>query len=154
MVESTAFLSETTRIAKGTDMSTLESLIREWIASGPFDQQLGVSVEDLDPDRTAIRLPFRHELTTHGDLVHGGAIASLVDVAATAAAWSGADPDKVLRGTTVGFTVNYLSPGRGQDLIATARVVKRGKALCVCHVDVSGEDGTLVACALVTYKLD
>lgn len=135
-------------------MSSLDDFIRAWIAHGPFDQQLGVSVEALEPDRTVIRLPFRHELTTHGDQIHGGAIASLIDVAATAAAWSGADPDKVRRGTTVGFTVNYLSPGRGQDLVAEARVVKRGKALCVCEVKVSGEDGTLVACGLLTYKID
>ena len=67
-----------------------------------------------------------------------------------------ADPDKVRRGTTVGFTVNYLAAGRGTDLIAEGRVINRGKSLCVCEVKVygAGEEGALVASALVTYKID
>ncbi len=137
-------------------MSSLEPLIRECIVGAPFGRLVGLSVEALEPDRVAIRMPFRPEITTFGDLIHGGAIASLIDTAATAAAWYGADADKVSRGTTVGFTVNYLTGGRGTDLIADARVVKRGKSLCVCEVKVrpAGEDEALVACALVTYKID
>ena len=137
-------------------MSSMEPLVREWIVGGPFGKLLGMSVEALDPERVAVRMAFRPEVTTHSDVVHGGAIASLVDVAATAAAWYGADPDKVRRGATVGFTLNYLSAGRGSDLIADARVIKRGKSLCVCEVKVcgTGEDSPLVATALVTYKID
>jgi uncharacterized protein (TIGR00369 family) len=133
----------------------MESLVREFIVSGPFGKLLGMSVEALEPDRVAVRMPFRPEITTYGDVVHGGAIASLIDVAATAAVWNGADPDKMHRGTTVGFTVNYLKAGRGKDLVAEGRVINRGKSLSVCEVKVfgAGEEETLVASALVTYKL-
>ena len=137
-------------------MSSMEPLVREIIVGAPFGKLLGMSVEDLEPERVAVRMSFRPEITTYGDVIHGGAIASLVDVAATAAVWHGADADKVRRGTTVGFTVNYLAAGRGKDLVAEARVVNRGKSLCVCEVKVRGaeEDGALVASALVTYKID
>lgn len=137
-------------------MSSLEPLIREFIVGGPLGKLLGMSVEALEPERVVVRMSFRPEITTYGDVIHGGAIASLVDVAATAAVWHGADADKVRRGTTVGFTVNYLAAGRGKDLVADARVVNRGKSLCVCEVKVrgTGEDGALVASALVTYKID
>jgi uncharacterized protein (TIGR00369 family) len=137
-------------------VSSLEPLIREFIVGGPMGKLLGMSVEALEPERLAVRMSFRPEITTYGDVIHGGAIASLVDVAATAAVWHGADADKVRRGTTVGFTVNYLAAGRGKDLVAEARVVNRGKNLCVCEVKVrgAGEDTTFVATALVTYKID
>jgi len=88
-----------------------------------------------------------------GDIVHGGAIASLIDTAATAAAWSRADLGKPVRGTTVGFTVNFLAAARGQDITATAKVIQRGRIICVCDVEVRGLDGASVARALVTYKL-
>jgi acyl-coenzyme A thioesterase PaaI-like protein len=39
----------------------------------------------VERNRVVVRLPFRPELTTVGDLVHGGAIGALVDVTATAA---------------------------------------------------------------------
>ena len=137
-------------------MSSLEPLIREFIVGGPLGKLLGMSVEALEQERVAVRMSFRPEITTYGDVIHGGAIASLVDVAATAAVWHGADADKVRRGTTVGFTVNYLAAGRGKDLIAEGNVISRGKSLCVCEVKVcgAGEDGALVASALVTYKID
>jgi uncharacterized protein (TIGR00369 family) len=109
---------------------------------------------EVAPDRVQVRLPFRPEVTTVGDLVHGGAIAALVDVAATAAFWTGADLARKPRGTTIGFTVNFLAPARGCDLVAEARVVQRGRSISVGEVTVTGAGGRAVARALVTYKLD
>jgi uncharacterized protein (TIGR00369 family) len=131
-------------------MSSLDALIREFIVGGPLGRLLGISVEALEPERVAVRMSFRPEITTYGDVIHGGAIA------ATAAVWHGANAERVRRGTTVGFTVNYLAAGRGKDLVAEARVISRGKSLCVCEVKVrgAGEDEALVASALVTYKID
>jgi acyl-coenzyme A thioesterase PaaI-like protein len=60
---------------------------------------------------------------------------------------------ELLRGTTVGMSVDFLSAARSQDLTATARVLRRGSSLCFCEVEVAGGDGRLVAKALVTYKL-
>lgn len=129
------------------------NIVRHAIVASPYGRLLGVELSEVAIDRVRLRLPFRPDVTTVGDVVHGGAIASLVDVTATAAVWSGADPGSSTRGTTVGFTVNSLAAARGQDLTATAIVVQRGRTLCVCEVDVCAADGTAVARALVTYKL-
>src|SRR5262249_20028676 len=123
------------------------------IVRSPFGLLVGVEPESIEPDRVRLRLPFRPEITTVGDVVHGGAIASLVDVAATAAVWSGADLATTQRGTTIGFTLNFLAGGRGQDLVAPAAVTRRGRTICVGEVDVRGVDSTPVARALVTYKI-
>ena len=130
-----------------------EEIVRSVIAGSPYGRLLGVEVETVEPGRVRVRLPYRTEVTTVGDVVHGGAVASLVDTAATAAVWSGADLDKTTRGTTVGFTVNFLTAARGQDLVATATVVQRGRTLCTCEVVVAGADGSACARALVTYKI-
>jgi len=134
-------------------MAANEQVVRDVIVGSTFGTLLGVQLVSCEADRVQVRLPFRPEVTTIGDLVHGGAISGLVDTAATAAAWSGADLAQQGRGTTIGFTVNFLAAGRGQDLIATARIIQRGRTICVCDVDVDGADGTRVARALVTYKL-
>jgi uncharacterized protein (TIGR00369 family) len=130
-----------------------EEIVRGIIVGSPFGTLLGLETESIETDRVRVRLPFRRELTTVGEVVHGGAVAGLVDIAATAAAWSAADVETSRRGTTVGFTVNLLAPGRAQDLIATAQVLRRGGTLCVCEVDVRAADGTAVARALVTYRI-
>jgi uncharacterized protein (TIGR00369 family) len=135
-------------------MAANEEIIRQAIVASPLATLLGIETVEVAPDLVRVRLPFRSEVTTFGDRVHGGAIAALIDVAATAAFWTGADLKRNPRGTTIGFTVNFLAPARGAELIADARVVQRGRSISVGEVDVTVVDGRPVARALVTYKLD
>lgn len=135
-------------------MDEIRSLIETFITGAPYGRRLGVRLEELvEHDRVRVRLPYGEDNTTIADVVHGGAIASLVDVAATAACWASPRVAPGARGTTIGFAINYLTAGRGQDLVATATVIQRGASISVCDVTVHGIDGTLVARASVTYKL-
>jgi uncharacterized protein (TIGR00369 family) len=133
-------------------MEQVRSLVEGFIVGSPYGKHLGIVTEAIEVDRVRLRLPYRDAVTTIGDMVHGGAIASLVDVAATAACWASPAVDPSARGTTIGLTLNYLNAGRGTDLVATAEVIQRGRAISVCEVTVRGGD-TAVARALVTYKL-
>src|SRR3954447_11812188 len=128
-------------------------LMREFLAHSPFVGHLGMRLEAIHPDAVRISMPFRPELATMGDLVHGGAITSLVDTAAMAAAWSVVEVGQAPRGTTVGLTVDFVAPARGAELTADATVRRRGRQLCFCDVDVADGHGRLVARGLVTYKL-
>jgi acyl-coenzyme A thioesterase PaaI-like protein len=51
------------------------------------------------------------------------------------------------------LTVDFLRAARGVDLRARARVVRRGRQLCFCDVEVIRPDEELVAKGLVTYKI-
>jgi len=132
--------------------SSTVALVHEVIVKSPLGRLLGLVPEEVREDDATVRLPFRADVTTVGDLVHGGALAALVDVAATAAAWSTSTPPAEARGTTVGLTVNYLAPARGRDVVAHATVVRRGRSLVVCDVEITAGDEPCVK-ALVTYKL-
>ena len=107
----------------------------------------------MQQDVATLTLPFANSLVTAGTTVHGGAIASLIDTAAMVAAWSDDEVPPNRRGTTVSLTVSYLAPGEGEDLYATARVLRRGRSLVYLDVDVQSASGTAVARGLVTYKL-
>ena len=128
-------------------------LVQQWLGASPFVQQLGIRVAKLEPDLAVLTLPFRPELTTIGDVVHGGALSALLDTAATAAAWAGAEATGTIRGTTVALTVSFVAATRSQDVTATASVARRGTTLVFIDVEAAGADGTLVGKALVTYKL-
>lgn len=130
-----------------------DELIRDVIAGSPLAKHLGVRLVEVSPDRARLSLPFAEHNVTIGDTVHGGAIVSLIDTAATAAAWATDQLPENLRGTTVGITVNFLSGGRGQELSADARVIRRGRSLCYLEVDVTAADDTHVAKGLITYKM-
>jgi len=137
-----------------TSAHPMTDVVRGAIVASPLAALLGMELLDVDDDVVSIRLPFRSEVTTIGSLVHGGAISALVDVAATAAAWTKADLARSPRGTTIGFTVNFLQGAVATDITATARIIQRGKSVQVCDVDVRTASGDAVARAIVTYKLD
>jgi uncharacterized protein (TIGR00369 family) len=132
----------------------LEPILRDVIVGSPLGRLLGMQLATAAADRVAVRLPFRPDVTTVGDVVHGGAIGALVDVTATAAAWSRAEMARGPRGTTIGLSVSYLNAAHGRDLVATGTIVQRGRSIVVCEVAVDDAAGLAVARALVTYKLD
>lgn len=134
-------------------MSQAADLGRAWFEHSPFIQELGMQLISMDVDRVEVELPYAETLATAGDVVHGGAISSLIDTAAALAAWSGHDVSAGTRWGTVGMSVNFLSSGRGQALRARARVTKRGKTICFCDVDVRDEGDAQVANALISYRL-
>ena len=66
-----------------------------------------------------MRLPFKPELVGGVNAFHGGAISSLLDLTGALAAWSGHDPEKGMKASTVTLTTNYVAAAQGTDIIAT-----------------------------------
>ena len=128
-------------------------IMKQFVPASPFVAHVGMRLASLEPDRAEVSLPWSEQVVTIGEMVHGGAIASLIDVAAMAAAWASADVPQNMRGSTVGMTVQYLSAANKTDLVAHAVVTKRGKSLVYVDVDVTDAGDQTVAKGLVTYKL-
>ena len=132
---------------------TGEEIMRQFLPSSPFPGHLGIRLVDIGPGTATLGLPFAEALATAGSTVHGGAVASLIDTAGMVAAWSGGEVPDRLRGSTVGLTVSFLAPADGEDLEASATVLRRGRSIVHVDVDVRTASGTAVAKGLVTYKL-
>lgn len=128
------------------------TIMREFLPHSPFVRHLGIELASIEEGSAELVLPFRAEITTIADVVHGGAIATLIDTAAMTAAWAGADVPETLRGATVDLSVSYLAPADGASLSARAAVVRRGRRLVNVRVDVHA-DTTHVATAIVTYQI-
>src|SRR4051794_23016154 len=118
---------------------------REILSHSPFANRVGLRLESIEPDEATLALDYEDDLATVADLVHGGAISTLIDVAATAAAWSTPDGSVPTGGTTVSLTVEFLRAARGVDLRAVAKVIKRGRTLCFVDIEVTDPSGELTA---------
>lgn len=128
-------------------------IIRQFLPTSPYIGHLGIQLTMIQPGRAQLSLPFGDALVTSGTIVHGGAIASLIDTAAAVAAWSNAEVPANIRGVTVNLTVAYLAPAEKEDLQAIARVLRHGRKLVYLDVEVSSASGSAIAKGLVTYKL-
>lgn len=126
--------------------------IRAIAVEQAFARHLGVELVSASTDHAVLRLPYGPHLGD--DRVNGGAIASLVDLAATCAFWAHPDVGPRARGATIGFSINYLELVVGDALTASARVRRRGGSICVGDVSVSDSREREVALANVTYKLN
>src|SRR5262245_5580044 len=102
---------------------------RARFARDPFAERLGVAIEALAPDRARVVLPHRLEHMNAGGVLNGGASASLLTMAGTLAAWTGVDFDAAPHLGCVDLSIQYLSAVGEEDVVAEARVVRRGGGL-------------------------
>ena len=133
-------------------MTTRREIIEAFIPNSPHAAALGIRLASIGTDEAVLEMPFKDELATIGDVVHGGAVSALIDTAAMAVAWASDEVPESPAGSTVALSVNFASAARSADLRAEARVVKRGGRLSFCEVSVTDPAGNLVAHGIATYR--
>ncbi len=123
--------------------------IERAIEAVPYAQLLGIQLGKVTPGEATLTLAIRPELSQNHGVVHGGAIASLIDTATAFAILTLLKPEE--RVTTVDLSISYLRPGFEGQMRATARVLRQGRRLLATSAEVTDETGTLLATALSTY---
>ncbi|PKN09429.1 MAG: thioesterase [Deltaproteobacteria bacterium HGW-Deltaproteobacteria-8] len=122
------------------DFAKLTELIESGI---PFNQVLGIKVEELREGLVRLRVPFRPELV--GDVrrpaLHGGVISTLVDVCGGFAVWTCCRLDD--RIATIDLGVDYLRPAPDRDLFAEATVRLLGNRVGNAHVVLWSDGGAV-----------
>jgi uncharacterized protein (TIGR00369 family) len=109
-----------------------------------FDRQglmahLGARLSHIAPGRVHIVLPSRPEVTQQHGYFHAGATSSIADSAGGYAAFTlFPENTSVL---TVEYKINLLSPAEGDYLEAVGEVLKSGRTLTVCRLEVYGVTG-------------
>lgn len=127
--------------------------VMDLMPKSPFIGGLGIVFQRYEPDDVTLRLPFREDLTNDGTYYHGGVVASVIDTAGAAAAWSNHDFDKGVRASTVSMTVQYVGACKKSDLVCHARAIKRGKELIFTEITATDDAGAVVAHAVQTYRI-
>jgi uncharacterized protein (TIGR00369 family) len=121
----------------------------------PYWVMLGIRVEQADRGRVTLRLPMQPSLgTRRAEVMHGGAIASLVDAAAGAVTSTLKEPDDESWAgqATTDMNVTFLNAATG-DVLAEGRVLRSSRSLAFVGVEVRTEDGTHVASGRATYTI-
>jgi acyl-CoA thioesterase len=126
-----------------------EQLIREKFQTNHFPRLLGMEIDSIEPGRARLSVEVRQELLQLQGVMHGGAIASLIDTAVAFAIISVSEPQD--RFTTVEMKVNYLSAIREGRAVADARLIRDGRRIIVADCDVFDSQGKLAAKGLLTY---
>jgi len=120
-----------------------------WPEQTYFPALVGVEVEELRRDYARMRLPWRQELNQPQGLMHGGAIATLIDTVVVPAIGTAYDDNRMF--STIQMNVRYTGPVRQEDLVAEGWVTRRGKRVVFCDVEVRTASAVLVATGQLIY---
>ena len=117
-----------------------------------YPMLLGLHVEETRADYCRMRMPFKAELLQPGGIVHGGAIASLMDAVLVPAVGSVLGPSD--RFSTVDLHVQYIGAVKDEDVVAEGWVTKRGRSVVFCESEAVGAtSGRLIARSVLTYNV-
>ncbi len=123
--------------------------IREAFASVPYARLIGLELGAMKPGEASLHLAIRDELKQNQGVVHGGAVASLIDTAAAFAVVTQLESGE--RVTTTDLTIHYLRPITSGRLTATARIIRGGRRLFVLSVEVRNAQEVMIATAVTGY---
>jgi uncharacterized protein (TIGR00369 family) len=98
-----------------------------------------------------MRLPWRPELTQPAGMVHGGAIATLVDSVLVPAIGSGYDEPRNF--ATIDMQLQFRGAVLGEDMVAEGWVTTRGRSIVFCEAEVTTVSGKPVAKAMLTFRV-
>lgn len=105
-----------------------------------------IELESVDKDRAVFKLDIRPESCNPYGMIHGGAIYTLADNATGTAAHS--DGRYYVTQTSA---LHFLRNQSRGTVRATAWVRHRGKSTVLTSVDITGEDGKLLATGEFTF---
>lgn len=129
-------------------------LIASYILHNHYGRLLGMDFQILEEGRVEYRLKVKSEHLATPLSAHGGLMASLLDAALGVGALSAVCQDsKVV--STVEYKVNFLAPAfAGDQLLAVARVIQKGKRLLVAEAELFAENRTMqmLAKAIGTFN--
>ena len=129
--------------------------VAESFARQKFANLIGAQLTALADDYCEITLPAKEELLRPSGMFNGGVLGAIADAAAGYAAATHKNGNIYL--VTAEFKISFLSPAKGEKLIARSKVIKFGKTLVVadCNIfSITDNKEKLCAVALVTlYQL-
>jgi uncharacterized protein (TIGR00369 family) len=108
--------------------------VRDSFSRQGFLSAIGVELSQLEPGFCELQLAYQETLTQQHGFFHAGVIGALADTAGGYAAFSLMPANSSV--LTVEFKINLMAPGDGDRLIARGRVLKAGRTLTICRVEV------------------
>lgn len=125
---------------------------RTSFARMPFATFLGMTIVELTEERAIVLLPYHPEHANAVGPLNGGASASLLNIAGTLAAWTGLELEKNLHTSCVDMTVQYLNAAIEEDVLADARILRRGRDLFFLEVALHTPADKPICQGLMLYR--
>lgn len=110
---------------------------------------LGVIVEKVGKDEAILRLPLGPQFFQGGKSTGGGIIATVADEAMAHVVLPNLEEGQ--RTVTIEMNIRYLRGIAEGELVATSKIVRRGRTIITAEADVCNGEGLLLATAGASF---
>jgi len=101
---------------------------------------LGITIENIEPGRIELKMPYLEEYTQQHGFVHAGILSTAMDSACGYAAFSLMPEEAAV--LTIEYKLNLLAPAKGDFFLVIGKVLKVGRTVIVCQAEAySSEKG-------------
>ncbi len=149
-----------------TKVEMLQQITAMW-NQVPFNNLLGIYITKFDHQEAEIRFNWQDKLVGNHvqNILHGGVTATALDFAGGVVAAAniierlGDEIDlaklqsSLSKLGTIDLRTDYLRPGRGQEFITTARIIRSGSKVAVARMEMHNEQGEHLAFGTGTYMV-
>ncbi|KAB2843207.1 PaaI family thioesterase [bacterium] len=129
------------------DLKTAQSRLVALFDSAPIIQTFGMKLAYDETGRAVVRLPFNPNFDHAFHQIHGGVMATLLDTSG----WFTAAPHFENWIATVEFQTRLLEPVEKVALVAAGKIVRLGKRIAVCEMEVRTAAEKLIALGAGTF---
>ncbi len=143
-----------------------KQLTEQWNNNMPFNQLLGLKITRFNAKKSEVRFAWQAKLIGNPmqKILHGGVTASALDLAGGTVAAANiveqiADvtPETVAQSLskigTIDLRTDFLRPGRGEQFIVTAHIIRSGSKVAVARMEMHNELGEHIAFGTGTYMV-
>jgi uncharacterized protein (TIGR00369 family) len=151
-------------LEKIKDKVIFETIKKKYTHSVPYHELLGLKVSKFDFESAEITLSIKNELlgNVSRGFLHGGVTASMLDsigglvaIGDFIANNKDKSPDYLKSSInhmgTIDIRIDYLLPGEGTMFTANGRVIRAGKRVTVCRMEMLNDKNECIALGTGTY---
>ncbi|MBL4823445.1 MAG: thioesterase family protein [Colwellia sp.] len=137
-----------------------------WNNNMPFNQLLGLKITEFNVNKSEVRFTWQDKLIGNPmqKILHGGVTASALDLAGGTVAAANIieqltdmTPETLKQSlsklSTIDLRTDYLRPGRGEEFIVTAHIIRSGSKVAVARMEMHNELGEHIAFGTGTYMV-
>jgi len=149
-----------------TQAQLFKQIAEFWNNDMPFNQLLGLEIKSFNTQRSEVRFLWQDKLIGNPiqKILHGGVTASVLDLAGGVVAAANIidqledlSPQNIHQSLrklgTIDLRTDFLRPGRGQEFIATAHIIRSGSKVAVARMELHNEQNDHIAFGTGTYMV-
>lgn len=146
--------------------SVLQQMQTFWNNDMPFNQLLGLNITKFDHQKSEVRFLWQDKLVGNPmqKILHGGVTATALDLVGGVVAAANIisqledlTPENIEQSlrklSTIDLRTDFLLPGRGEEFIATATIIRSGSKVAVARMELHNEKNDHIAFGTGTYMV-